>query len=82
MKSIITLMFWLVLFSFSAAAEQKVQTDPVTGAKTWGTKVNGVHFSLTQILPEQLKAFYKSNIRIHKMSKNMNKPHFIRKEDR
>ena len=58
MKSIITLMFWLVLFSFSAAAEQKVQTDPVTGAKTWGTKVNGVHFSLTQILPEQLKAFY------------------------
>lgn len=31
---------------------------------------------------DELKEFYKSNIRIHKMSKNMNKPHFIRKEDR
>ena len=31
---------------------------------------------------DELKEFYKSNMRIHKMSKNMNKPHFIRKEDR
>tara|TARA_A100000164_G_C21729827_1_gene687028 strand:- start:315 stop:896 length:582 start_codon:yes stop_codon:yes gene_type:complete len=31
---------------------------------------------------DELKEFYKSNMKIHKMSKNMNKPHFVRKEDR
>ena len=31
---------------------------------------------------DELKEFYKSDMKIHKMSKNMNKPYFIRKEDR
>lgn len=39
-------------------ASQQQQTAPATGAQTWSTRVAGVHFSLTQILPDQAKAFY------------------------
>jgi len=58
MKHIIALIIWIASFSINAASTQAHDTDSVTGAKTWATKVNGVHFSLTQILPEQLNAFY------------------------
>ncbi len=39
-------------------AQQSTYTDPASGAKSWETHVDGVHFSLTQILPEQVQAFY------------------------
>ncbi len=32
--------------------------DPVTGAETWAAESGGVFLSLTQILPDQLRAFY------------------------
>ncbi len=50
----------LALFSLNciAAAEQHSSTDPATGAITWETRAHGVHFALTQILPEQVRAFY------------------------
>ncbi len=41
-----------------AKAQQAISINQVTGAKTWETSVDGVHFSLTQILPDQLRAFY------------------------
>jgi hypothetical protein len=58
MKYIIASMIWVVSFSINAGAEQTHRTDSATGAKTWETNVNGVHFSLTQILPDQINAFY------------------------
>lgn len=45
-------------FSIKADRAQTQHTNSATGAKTWGVTAHGVHFSLTQILPEQLKAFY------------------------
>lgn len=48
----------LLSFSIHADTSQTERTDSATGAKTWETHVDGVHFSLTQILPEQVKAFY------------------------
>jgi len=59
MKYIITAsMIGLFSFSIHADMPQTHHTDSTTGAKTWETHVDGVHFSLTQILPEQAKAFY------------------------
>ena len=59
MKYIITAsMIGVLSFAIHAATPQKQHTDSITGAKTWETQVDGVHFSLTQILPEQAKAFY------------------------
>lgn len=45
------------LFSYAATA-QTVKINSETGAKTWEDSRNGVHFSLTQLLPDQIKAFY------------------------
>jgi hypothetical protein len=58
MKVIITTL--IVTFSLPCFAEivQSNRTNPETGAKTWEVATDGVHFSLTQILPEQLEAFY------------------------
>lgn len=58
MKYFMALVFWVISFSINAATAQTNHTDPVTGAKTWATNAHGVHFSLTQILPEQVNAFY------------------------
>lgn len=59
MKYIITAsMIGLFSFSIHAGTPQTRHTDSSTGAKTWETHVDGVHFSLTQILPDQAKAFY------------------------
>ncbi len=55
-------LFTLIMFAISAQADigQTIQTNSVTGAKTWGIHVDGVNFSLTQILPDQVRAFYSS----------------------
>lgn len=52
-------VFWL-FFSLScfANSSQKVKTDSVTGIKSWEINSQGVNFSLTQILPDQARAFY------------------------
>ncbi|MCP4125927.1 MAG: hypothetical protein GY753_02550 [Gammaproteobacteria bacterium] len=39
-------------------AGQITTIDPQTGAKTWKIHTNGVSISLTQLLPDQLRAFY------------------------
>ena len=46
--------------SFSCFAEpaQNKHVDPATGITSWEINSQGVNFSLTQILPEQAKAFY------------------------
>lgn len=37
---------------------QSSHVNPATGATTWGVETDGVYFSLTQLLPDQLRAFY------------------------
>lgn len=52
---------WFIAFiclPYIVTAQQNTHSDPVSGAKTWETHVGGVHFSLTQLLPEQVQAFY------------------------
>lgn len=39
-------------------AETRHATDPDTGAETWETRAHGVSLQLTQILPDQARAFY------------------------
>ncbi|HHI75581.1 MAG TPA: hypothetical protein ENJ94_00265 [Gammaproteobacteria bacterium] len=41
-----------------APAAEPPQVDPETGARTWSASAGGVTLSLTQILPDQLRAFY------------------------
>lgn len=53
--SIIGLFFSLSCF---ADSPQKMNVDPATGITTWEINTQGVNFSLTQILPEQARAFY------------------------
>ena len=50
----------IAFFSLSCFAEtpQNSRINSATGAGTWETHTHGVHFSLTQILPEQVQAFY------------------------
>lgn len=50
--------FLLPSLSSVADTQQTRRVDAVTGAETWETRINGVHFSLTQLLPDQLRAFY------------------------
>jgi hypothetical protein len=59
MKYIISLMI-VGFFPFTSVAgpTQSVYVDSETSIKTWQIKEQGVHLSLTQILPEQLQAFY------------------------
>ena len=49
-----------MFFSFSCFADslQSKHIDSATGITTWEINTQGVNFSLTQILPEQAKAFY------------------------
>jgi hypothetical protein len=51
-----------MLLSFLAPAlvqaAQAQRTDPDTGAATWETRAHGVTLRLTQILPDQARAFY------------------------
>ncbi|MEW5787972.1 MAG: hypothetical protein AB1899_08980 [Pseudomonadota bacterium] len=41
-----------------ARADTLTRTDPETGALTWETRAHGVSLQLTQILPDQARAFY------------------------
>lgn len=53
-----TLALLLVLSSPSTKAETRHATDPDSGAETWETRAHGVNLQLTQILPDQARAFY------------------------
>ncbi|GMR16058.1 MAG: hypothetical protein BMS9Abin31_0362 [Gammaproteobacteria bacterium] len=55
MASIIGLFF---SFSCFADSSQSKHIDSATGITSWESNTGGVNFSLTQILPEQAKAFY------------------------
>ena len=61
MKSRLFVLWAAVLALLSgipASAEQMHKIDPETGVATWETRANGVALSLTQILPDQARAFY------------------------
>ncbi len=59
MKKFITVFFiYSISFVCFSESKQNTETDSITGAKTWSIKKKGVYFSLTQILPEQARAFY------------------------
>ncbi|MEW8037258.1 MAG: hypothetical protein AB2707_01510 [Candidatus Thiodiazotropha sp.] len=47
-----------MLLMNAAAAAQKRTVNPATGARSWETSVAGVTLLLTQILPDQARAFY------------------------
>ena len=56
-SSIFALMAIAALVSLPAAGEP-TRLDPDTGAATWEVQVHGVTLSLTQLLPDQVRAFY------------------------
>ena len=60
MYILIKALFIGIFFSFCCFADspQSKRIDSATGITTWGINAQGVNFSLTQILPEQVKAFY------------------------
>ncbi|PVV17598.1 MAG: hypothetical protein B6D74_17910 [gamma proteobacterium symbiont of Ctena orbiculata] len=51
------LLICMLLLNAGAAA-QKRTVNPATGAVSWETSVDGVALLLTQILPDQVRAFY------------------------
>lgn len=53
----LALMVLAALASLPAAGEPS-RRDPDTGAATWETQAHGVTLSLTQLLPDQVSAFY------------------------
>ncbi len=57
-KLITTILIGLLPFICLADTAQTQSTNADTGAITWETHANGVTFSLTQILPDQARAFY------------------------
>lgn len=57
-KAAITLTLALTLLPAFAAAEQVHRINPATKVETWEVSNHGVHFALTQILPDQVRAFY------------------------
>ena len=60
MKNLIKASIIGLFLSLSSIAESQQNThiDSATGITTWEINTQGVNFSLTQILPEQAKAFY------------------------
>lgn len=57
--------FWLALVcgvaaTGAAAAETRHARDPETGIESWEIQEQGVNLSLTQILPDQARAFYQA----------------------
>lgn len=58
MKEIIKVLAIFLFLPCFAEAIQSTHINSASGAKTWEIHVHGVHFSLTQILPEQVQAFY------------------------
>lgn len=47
-----------LLASAPAGARQDQRRDPDTGAETWETRAHGATLRLTQILPDQARAFF------------------------
>lgn len=58
MQSTLLALATLALFCSPAMAAQSPSQDPETGAQTWQNSSDGVTLSLTQILPDQARAFY------------------------
>ena len=58
MQRIVTLTFLILFHGMLLASTQQHRSDNATGAQTWETRAHGVTFSLTQILPDQARAFY------------------------
>lgn len=52
------IMGLMILFPGYACSAQSMDVDAATGIVTWKTSAYGVSFSLTQILPDQARAFY------------------------
>jgi hypothetical protein len=48
------------LAGVAQAEAQSYRADPATGTETWETRAHGVALRLTQILPDQARAFYLS----------------------
>ena len=57
-STFITVLIGLIPLLCLADAMQSRKTDATTGVVTWETHAHGVTFSLTQILPDQARAFY------------------------
>ncbi|MCP3668881.1 MAG: hypothetical protein GY814_00275 [Gammaproteobacteria bacterium] len=55
---IAVVVFGLATVIPRAWADQSKSTNPVTGAESWKTQTSGVTLSLTQLLPDQVRAFY------------------------
>jgi hypothetical protein len=59
MKYLIAVLMLGIFFVAGCASTPQTNTvNAATGAKTWQTDTEGVHFSLTQIMSEQSQAFY------------------------
>jgi hypothetical protein len=58
MQSTLFAFALLAALSSPAWAAQSQSLDPETGAQTWQTRSDGVTLALTQILPDQARAFY------------------------
>lgn len=56
--SIALLLAVMSAWGADGRAETRHATDAETGAGTWETRAHGVHLQLTQILPDQARAFY------------------------
>lgn len=56
MRTILALL--TICLAHAAAGVQVHEVDAATGAETWKTEAHGVALSLTQILPDQVRAFY------------------------
>lgn len=55
---LITVPLGLACVACLSGNSQTTKTDAVTGAQTWEIREHGVSLSLTQILPDQARAFY------------------------
>lgn len=54
----VTICVGLLPITGLAETGQTGSINPDTGAETWETHAHGVTFSLTQLLPDQVRAFY------------------------
>ena len=55
-----TALFNLFMFTMDSGAETQHNRDPETGIETWEVLDRGMRLSLTQILPDQARAFYQA----------------------
>ncbi len=55
---VLALLAFFLCFAIPLQAKQTFVVDPASGAETREIHTNGVIFSLTQLLPDQVRAFY------------------------